>query len=107
MEGVGQKKGNWNKFLLDDVIAPSYADLLQSLAQSITPTQVSQFYALWPTPEYLIEPWASMAKTLYSHLHDNPILFTEAKGGKWISPKDSFFISSEVPTQVKERLIQE
>ena len=57
MEGVGHKKGKWNLLLLEDVIAPAFAQLLEQLTQEISIESLKDYYELWPDLDHLVSPW--------------------------------------------------
>ncbi|XP_042978918.1 sacsin isoform X3 [Carya illinoinensis] len=90
MAGGGKKRSDWNIYILEDVVAPAYARLLEKVSLEIGPCDL--FFSLWPTTTGL-EPWASVVRKLYVFIADFGlrVLFTKARGGQWISTKQSIF----------------
>ncbi|KAK7349013.1 hypothetical protein VNO80_23837 [Phaseolus coccineus] len=90
MAGGGRKRSDWNIFLLENVVAPAYGRLLEKIASEIGPCNV--FFSLWPTTLGL-EPWASAVRKLYQFVAEFNlrVLYTEARGGQWISTKHAIF----------------
>lgn len=90
MAGGGKKRSDWNIYILEDVVAPAYARLLEKVALEIGPSDL--FFSLWPTTTGL-EPWASVVRKFYIFIADFalPVLFTKARGGQWISSKQAIF----------------
>ena len=96
MTGGGRKRSDWNIYLLENVVAPAYGRLLEKVASEIGPCNL--FFSLWPTTLGL-EPWASVVRKLYRfvaefNLH---VLYTEARGGQWISTKHAIFPDFSFP----------
>ncbi|GAB2275278.1 hypothetical protein Dimus_010038 [Dionaea muscipula] len=90
MSGGGKKRSDWNKYLLEHVAAPAYARLLEKMAMEVGPSDL--FFSFWPT-RTVVEPWSSMLQKLYKHITDSGVrvLYTKAKGGRWISTKQALF----------------
>ncbi|KAH7569811.1 hypothetical protein JRO89_XS05G0003000 [Xanthoceras sorbifolium] len=90
MAGGGKKRSDWNIYLLEDVVAPAYAYLLEKIATEIGPCDL--FFSFWPT-ETGLEPWASLVRKLYCFIaeHSLRVLYTKARGGQWISTKQAIF----------------
>jgi sacsin len=90
MTGDGRKRSDWNIYLLENVVAPAYGRLLEKVALEIGPCNL--FFSLWPTTLGL-EPWASVVRKLYQFVaeFDLRLLYTEARGGQWISTKYAIF----------------
>ncbi|KAL1292332.1 hypothetical protein AAHE18_20G264300 [Arachis hypogaea] len=90
MTGVGRKRSEWNIYLLENVVAPAYGRLLEKVASEIGPCNL--FFSLWPTTLGL-EPWASVVRKLYQFIAEFNlcVLYTEARGGQWISTKHAIF----------------
>eukprot|EP00965_Chrysotila_dentata_P095510 3156903-Pleurochrysis_carterae.AAC.1 len=78
MVGVGRMRSDWNVALLQDVVAPSYGQMLL-YARTIVP-KISDFYQLWPQAQPA-EPWAGMVSVLYRVLAQQPLLHSEYDGG--------------------------
>lgn len=90
MTGGGRKRSDWNIYLLENVIAPAYGHLLEKVALEIGPCNL--FFSFWPATAGL-EPWASVVRRLYRFVAESGlrVLFTEARGGQWISTKHAIF----------------
>lgn len=88
MVGGGKERSDWNLYLIENVVAPAYGRLLEKIAMEIGPCD--QFFSFWPTLETL-EPWSSLIRKLYSFVTDCDlrVLYTKARGGKWVSPKQA------------------
>ncbi|KAJ1427629.1 Sacsin [Sesbania bispinosa] len=91
MTGGGRKKrSDWNIYLLENVVAPAYGRLLEKVASEIGPCNL--FFSLWPTTLGL-EPWASVVRKFYQFVAEFNlrVLYTDARGGQWISTKHAIF----------------
>ncbi|KAK8322249.1 hypothetical protein V6Z12_A12G154500 [Gossypium hirsutum] len=90
MAGGGKKRSDWNIYLLEDVVAPAYGQLLEKIASLVGPSEF--FFSFWPTTGGL-EPWASVVRKLYSFIAEFGlrVLYTKARGGQWISTKQTIF----------------
>ncbi|KAK4261932.1 hypothetical protein QN277_004866 [Acacia crassicarpa] len=90
MAGGGRKRSEWNIYLLENVVAPAYGRLLEKVALEIGPCDL--FFSFWPKIIGL-EPWASVVRRLYQFIAESGIrvLYTEARGGQWISTKHAIF----------------
>lgn len=90
MAGGGKKRSDWNLYLLEEVVAPAYGQLLAKIAFELGPCDL--FFSFWPIKTQL-EPWASLVWKLYSFIADCGlrVLYTKARGGQWISTKQAVF----------------
>ncbi|RZB94315.1 sacsin-like [Glycine soja] len=90
MAGGGRKRSDWNIYLLETVVAPAYGHLLEKIASEIGPCNL--FFSLWPK-SLGSEPWASAVRKLYQFVAEFNfrVLYTEARGGQWISTKHAIF----------------
>lgn len=90
MAGGGKIRSDWNIFLLEDVVAPAYAHLLETVALEFGPCDL--FFSLWPTVA-VPEPWVGMIRKLYTYIADSGfhVLYTKARDGQWISSKQAIF----------------
>ncbi|XP_030491993.2 uncharacterized protein LOC115707993 isoform X1 [Cannabis sativa] len=90
MAGGGKKRSDWNLYLLEDVVAPAYGRMLEKIALDIGPSDL--FFSFWPKTIGL-QPWASVVRKLYVFIADLSlrVLYTEARGGQWISTKHAIF----------------
>ena len=87
--GVGKMRSDWNVALLQDVVAPSYVKLLHAV-QADLEGRSEQYYQLWPQ-QRPAEPWGLLVDKLYASLLDQPVLWTDASGGRWVSPTEAVF----------------
>ncbi|KAL5721483.1 hypothetical protein ACHQM5_005125 [Ranunculus cassubicifolius] len=96
MAGVGKARSDWNIHLLEKVAAPAYGHLLEKIALEVGPSDL--FSSFWPTTVE-IEPWASMVRKLYISIADLGlrVLYTNARGGQWISTKQAVFPDFSFP----------
>lgn len=96
MTGGGRKRSDWNIYLLENVVAPAYGRLLEKVALEIGPCYL--FFSLWPKTLGL-EPWASVIRKLYQFVAEFNlrVLYTEARGGQWISTKHAIFPDFSFP----------
>lgn len=88
MAGGGKKRSDWNIYLLEDVVAPAYAHMLERIALEIGPCDL--FFSFWPQSRGL-EPWAAVVRRLYTYIAEFGlrVLHTTARGGQWISTKQA------------------
>jgi sacsin len=91
MIGAGKLRSDWNRALLHDVVAPSYAELL--LQSRELQGRPSRYFELWPSSRPA-EPWGGLVDTLYGLLLDQPVLYSEGTAG-WVSPRKAVFASSD------------
>lgn len=90
MVGDGKIRSDWNMYLLEEVAAPAYGHLLETVALEFGPSDL--FFSFWPRAGGF-EPWASLVQKLYQFIAENGlrVLYTKARGGQWISPKQAIF----------------
>lgn len=86
MDRGGKLRSDWNRLLLEDVVAPLFRELLLSL-RMLSDSTVS-YYSLWPTGLYE-EPWSILVDQIYKVIYTFPVLQSEIKGGAWISPAEA------------------
>ena len=86
--GGGKMRADWNRALLEDVAAPSYAQLLLYARRMLSGG--ASYYALWPQ-QLTAEPWRGMVSVLYRMLLKQPVLHSAAQGGTWVSPAAAVF----------------
>ena len=82
------EKALWNHMLLEHLIVPAYSWLIRTaIALSLGHTNV---YRAWPRPCNVKNHWKTkVLPGLLSDLKNYAILWTEARGGKWIELSDS------------------
>lgn len=90
MAGGGKKRSDWNMHLLEGAAAPAYGHLLEKVASEIGACDL--YFSFWPTT-LGTEPWASLVRQLYLFVSDSGVrvLYTQARGGQWISAKQAIF----------------
>ena len=112
-------EANWNKHLVEHLIAPSYAILMtarcmmtsyQGFPLAHTTLQKSADpYALLPVmSEVKEEVWKHLIYRVQPLLSQLPALWTAANNGMWVKPPNAFFIplDASVPTSVVDLLLQ-
>ena len=89
MVGDGEIRSNWNRALLNDVIAPLYTELLRSASKLVGP---GKYYdQLWPI-KVNGEVWKNIRDAVYRNCQNLPLLYSAVGGGKWLSPNSAFII---------------
>ncbi|XP_051132159.1 uncharacterized protein LOC127252147 isoform X2 [Andrographis paniculata] len=90
MTGDGKMRSDWNIYLLEEVVAPAYGYLLETVAKEFGTSDL--FFSLWPTSGGF-EPWTLVVQKLYKFISESGlhVLYTKARGGQWISPKQAIF----------------
>ncbi|KAM0910828.1 hypothetical protein ACQ4PT_013891 [Festuca glaucescens] len=86
MDRGGKLRSDWNRLLLEDVLAPLFRELLLALRTLSDSTIL--YYSLWPTGVYE-EPWSILVEQIYKVIYNSPVLHSEIKGGTWISPAEA------------------
>ncbi|CAL9081959.1 unnamed protein product [Musa acuminata var. zebrina] len=87
MDKGGKLRSDWNRFLLEDVVAPVFNELLLCLRKLVGPTKV--YFSLWPSGSYE-EPWNILVEHIYKILCSSPVFYSEFEGGRWISLGEAF-----------------
>ena len=95
MAGEGKIRAEWNRALLEDVVAPTYARMILRLAKSQLGTNHEWYYHQWPSVESLAEPWASLARRFYAETAKLPVLFSTVDGGRWVSPEQARYLGND------------
>ncbi|KZV50624.1 sacsin [Dorcoceras hygrometricum] len=90
MVGGGKMRSDWNMYLLEEVVAPAYGHLLETLALELGPSDI--FCSYWPT-KAVFEPWTSLIRSLYHYISNSDlrVLYTKTRGGRWIATKQAIF----------------
>ena len=112
-------EANWNKHLVEHLIAPSYAILMtarcmmtsyQGFPLAHTTLQKSADpYALLPVMnEVREEVWKHLIHRVQPLLSHLPVLWTAANNGMWVKPPYAYFVPLDalVPTSVVDLLLQ-
>src|SRR6185312_13369002 len=69
MDRGGKLRSDWNRLLLEDVVAPLFRELLLELRMLLDPT--ISYYSLWPTGLFE-EPWSILVEQIYKVIYDSP-----------------------------------
>eukprot|EP00850_Spirogloea_muscicola_P025588 SM003593S13375 [mRNA] locus=s3593:194:1103:+ [translate_table: standard] len=97
MDRAGRLRSDWNRCLLEDVVAPAYAALLQEAAEALGPG--AAYDTLWPTAgSGTAEPWLGLARAVYAKAAGLPLLASIGGGGggvRWLRPTDALFHDEE------------
>ena len=110
------EEAKWNKLLLDKVIAPLYALLLACRSCLLSYSEVSaeacqmDAYAAWPVHAEIKNQviWCEILQPVLTMIADLPVLWTEAEGGTWISPKEAYFQNHDkMPPEIALRVLIE
>lgn len=96
MAGGGKVRSDWNMLLLEEVIPPAFGHMLEKVALELGPCV--SYFALWPT-YLLVEPWTTVVRNFYKCVADLHlrVLFTKARGGQWITPKQAILPDFDFP----------
>jgi len=78
MDRGGKLRSDWNRLLLEDVVAPLFRELLMKL-RMLSDSTIS-YYSLWPTGLYE-EPWSILVEQIYKVIYTSPVLHSEIKAG--------------------------
>lgn len=93
MDRSGRIRSVWNKLLLEDVVAPSFAKLLIGVQPLLGPT--THYYSLWPIGSFE-DPWNSLVEHIYRGISGSPVLYSDIEDGKWISPGEAFLHNMDI-----------
>ncbi|KAL2500791.1 zinc finger protein [Forsythia ovata] len=93
MDRSGRIRSVWNKLLLEDVVAPSFAKLLLGMQSLLGPTK--HYYSLWPVGSFE-DPWNSLVEHIYRNISGSPVLYSDVEDGKWISPEEAFLHDMDI-----------
>lgn len=105
MDRGGKLRSDWNRCLLEDVVAPTFTLLLSEASKQFGP--ITLYNSLWPCGSFA-EPWLTMVKRFYISASELPLLHTAAvvgsSGGRWLTPKEALYHDEEFVN--KEELAQ-
>ena len=112
-------EANWNKHLVEHLIAPSYAILMTArcmltsyqgfpLAHAKLQTGADTFALLPVMNECREEVWKHLIRRVQPLLAQLPVLWTAASNGMWVKARDAYFVplNASVPTSVVDLLLQ-
>jgi sacsin len=96
MAGEGRIRAEWNKALLEDVVAPTYARMLLRLCKSCEgeARDLEGYYRVWPA-QSVSEPWASLVRRVYVETSRLPLLHSLVGGGRWVTPEEARYVSGQ------------
>ncbi|OIT25617.1 hypothetical protein A4A49_32452 [Nicotiana attenuata] len=105
MDRSGRIRSLWNRLLLEDVVAPSYAQILLGVQQMLGPTET--YYSLWPTGSFE-EPWNVLVEHIYRNIIEYPVLYSNVNGGNWVSAREAYLHDSELSRskELEQALVQ-
>ena len=92
MDRAGKLRSDWNRCLLEDVVAQAFSALLVEASKQLG--HVALYDSLWPSGNF-VEPWLTMVKRFYSIASDLPLFYTDAGRGRWITPKQALYHDEE------------
>ncbi|XP_058090303.1 uncharacterized protein LOC131236843 isoform X2 [Magnolia sinica] len=87
MDRGGKLRSDWNRLLLEDIVAPAFKKLLLGVRKLLGPTE--SYYSLWPKGTFE-EPWSILVNQIYRSIDDAPLFYSDVEGGKWVSPAEAF-----------------
>lgn len=87
MDRSGRIRSLWNRLLLEDVVAPTFAQVLLGVQAVLGPTNL--YYSLWPIGAFE-EPWNILVEHIYRAISNVPVMYSELDGGRWVCPIDAF-----------------
>ena len=112
-------EANWNKHLVEHLIAPSYAILMTArcmltsyqgfpLAHTTLQTGADPFALLPVMNECREEVWKHLIRRVQPLLAQLPVLWTAASNGMWVKACDAYFVPQDgsLPTSVVNLLLQ-
>ena len=107
MAGEGRIRAEWNKALLEDVVAPTYARMLQRLSKKTEEGRLEWYHSLWPSDK-VAEPWASLARRVYEEVGGMAVLYSTVGGGRWATPGEAVYVEDgEFGEDVRGALLED
>ncbi|CBI27138.3 unnamed protein product, partial [Vitis vinifera] len=105
MDRSGKIRSMWNRLLLEEVVAPSFIQLLLGVQRLLGPEKL--YYSLWPSGSFE-EPWSLLVEHIYRNIGNAPVLYSELEGGKWVAPIEAFLHDEEFnkTKELSEALVQ-
>ncbi|KAG6593272.1 Sacsin, partial [Cucurbita argyrosperma subsp. sororia] len=105
MDRSGKIRSIWNRLLLEDIIAPSFIELLIGVQVFLGPTDA--YFSLWPSGSFE-EPWNILVEQVYKNIGNALVLYSNVEGGKWVSPNEAFLHDDKFArsTELGEALVR-
>ncbi|KAL5993451.1 hypothetical protein ACLOJK_014376 [Asimina triloba] len=94
MDRGGKLRSDWNRLLLEDIVAAAFKNLLLGVCKLLGPTE--SYYSLWPKGTFE-EPWNLLVRQIYRSIGNVPVFHSEIQGGKWIQANEAFFHDEDFP----------
>lgn len=92
MDRGGKLRSDWNRLLLEHVVAPAYGELLLGVRKFLGPS--NHYYSLWPSGPFE-EPWNVLVEYIFKVIYLSPVLYSNSQGGKWVSPAEAYIHDME------------
>ncbi|GLT87071.1 hypothetical protein SLE2022_051720 [Rubroshorea leprosula] len=92
MDRSGKIRSVWNRLLLEDILCPTFTQLLLGVQELMGPT--NSYYSLWPNGSFE-EPWNIFVENVYRNISNFCVLYSDLEEGKWVSPVEAFFHDEE------------
>ncbi|CAN1168841.1 SACS [Linum perenne] len=92
MDRSGKIRSVWNKFLLEDIVAPTFRCLVLGVQEFLGASDL--YYSLFPVGSFE-EPWSILVENIYRVISDAPLLHSGLEGVKWVTPRDAFLHDGE------------
>jgi sacsin len=90
LSGDGLLRAQWNKALLEYVVAPCYARAL--ICMTDTKIMPPHMHATLFPRDVPPEPWDILFQSTLNIVRTQPCLFTTANGGAWVAPMDALIV---------------
>lgn len=92
MDRSGRIRSLWNRLLLEDVVTPTFTQMLLGVQRLLGPSDF--YYSMFPSGSFE-EPWSILVEHIYRNISSAPVLYSEVEGGKWASPLEVFLHDEE------------
>eukprot|EP01084_Bolivina_argentea_P290736 499493_1 len=109
MHGVGAERHQWNESILQDVLAPSYAYLIEYLASEYGTTlnhMLKNYYQLFPN-KITNELFRGFMQSFYSNVSHSNILYSELNDETWVSPSSTVAFAGDNDEKINNIRIQQ
>ena len=94
LEGSGRAKAEWNKAVLQDVLAPLYADLIEHICAGGTnegAMTLSERFEVWPVGSNYDRTWDVIAHSTLHLLWAREVFWSATNSGRCLSGPNSVF----------------